>query len=96
MTEMIQDIYEKAHEEEYDNILIRDMQMRTENNIDSMTCEYLEKLGLVNVDDNVFEGEISVPDYDDDDTAHIDRKITIILKPSQIKIESDNSEFDWD
>ena len=94
--ETIQDIYEKAHNEEYDNILIRDMQMRIEDKIDSMAREYLEKLDLVNVNDNVFEGEISVPDYDDDDTAHIDRKIIIILKPSQIKIESDNSEFDWD
>ncbi len=94
--ETIQDIYEKAHKELYDNILIRDIQLRIENRINIMTREYLEKLGLDNVNDNVFEGEISVPDYDDDDTAHIDRKITIILKSSQIEIKSDNSEFEFD
>ena len=71
--ETIQEIYEKAFEEEYDNILIRDMQMRIENKIYDMAHEYLEKLGLTyDYDSERFEGKINcqslemIEDLDDE------------------------------
>ncbi len=99
MTETIQEIYEKAYEEEYDNILIRDMQMRIENKIYDMAREYLEKLGLkYDEDSERFEGEITGTDYDmeNEKTFEAKFKICLILKYPDIRINSNNPEFDWD
>ena len=95
MTETIQEIYKKAYEEEYDNILIRDMQMRIENKIYNMAREYLEKLGLTYDEDSErFEGEITEQDWDEnEEDIDIKYKICLILKYPDVRIDSNNPEF---
>lgn len=96
MTETIQEIYEKAYEEEYDNILIRDMQMRIENKINEMTHEYLKELGLKNEEDgNIFRGELLSTEYDEETqtTNPVKYKLCLVLMYPDVRINSDNPEF---
>ena len=96
--ETIQEIYEKAFEEEYDNILIRDMQIRIESKIDTMTREYLEKLGLTyDYDSERFEGELSTTEYDKENRTDkpLKFKLILVLRPQAVDIKSDNPEFNW-
>lgn len=98
MTETIQEIYKKAFDEEYDNILIRDIEMRIGNKIYEMTCEYLKELGLTNIDDgNTFRGEITVSEYDEETMSNKDTKYEICLVPhAYVEANSNNPEFSFD
>lgn len=99
MTETIQEIYEKAHKEEYDNILIRDMEMRVSDKIDTMSREYLEKLGLKTEDNgNIFRGEISSTEYNEETKTGnpVKYKLCLVLKYPDIRINSNNPEFSFD
>ncbi len=94
----IQKIYEKAFKEEYDNILIRDMQMQIENKINEIIKEYLEKLGFVyNYESEIYNGEITDSDLDIENDKIIENvkfKLDLRLKYPDVRIESDNPEFD--
>jgi len=94
----IQKIYEKAFKEEYDNILIRDMQMRIENKLEEISREYLEKLGFVyDCESEMYNGKITASDWDIENDKIIENvkfKLDLRLKYPDVRIESDNPEFD--
>lgn len=100
MTETIQEIYEKAHKEEYDNILVRDMEYRIQDNIHKMVQKYLENIGLKHDEENeiYYRGEIVVSEYDAENETDIKvkYKIGLRLEYPSVVIDSDNPEFGSD
>ncbi len=97
--ETIQKIYEKAYKEEYDNILIRDMEMRIATKMYEMNSEYLKSLGLVNIEDgNIYRGEISSTEYNEETKTNdpVKYKLCLVLKYPDIRINSNNPEFSFD
>lgn len=97
--ESIQKIYEKSYDEEYDNILVRDMQMRIENRLEKMAREYLEKLGFIyDCESEMYNGEITASDWDienDKIVENVKFKVNLRLKYPDVRIESDYPEFSY-
>ena len=99
MTETIQEIYEKSHNEEYDNIPIRDMQMRIENKINLIVQKYLEEIGLkYDYDSERYKGEITDIEYDPKNEMNneVEYNIILTLKSIDVKIESVHPKLFYD